>query len=121
MSDNLNLFWILITFVFFSSKEKFIISAEQNTFSMTLVDENIDSNYVRPTKIENEYLYIVTGEESVDIGEQNRYIIKFDIDSAKLINKISYKSNYGFKRGEPYPIGNKYMFISTFYDSTEEY
>ena len=89
-----------------------------SSFSIELVDENMrNSSYVRPTISEDGYLYIVTGEDYyLNSIKPRRYIISYNINSATYYKTISYQSQYGFWRGEPYAIGDnsQYLFISTF-------
>ena len=89
-----------------------------SSFSIELVDENMrNSSYVRPTISEDGYLYIVTGEDYyLNSIKPRRYIISYNINSATYYKTISYQSQYGFWRGEPYVIGDnsQYLFISTF-------
>ena len=81
--------------------------------------------YIRPAIIEDGYLYIITGENTDENEKGKRYIIKYDINTAKYIETISYETNYGFWRGEPHIIGSKsqYLFITTYfeYDNGDSY
>ena len=88
-----------------------------NYFSIKLVDENqTPGTYIRPAISENGYLYIVTGEDGYINDAMHRFIIVYDLNTARFIKKISYKSSYGFWRGEPYVVGDNsdYLFITTY-------
>ena len=115
MNKENKLFWILL--ILFSSKEIRIASVQDNPFSLILVNENIGhGNYIRSTKSEDGYLYLVTGEDFDSSRYPNRFILKFEISSAKLLDTISYHSSYRFMRGEPYSILNNYLYMTSFID-----
>ena len=90
----------------------------QNKFSIILADENMRSaTYIRPALSEDGYLYLVTGEDEEADVKRHRYIIKYDINTASFVDKITYESDYGFWRGEPSIIeDSKYLFMTTFYE-----
>jgi hypothetical protein len=76
------------------------------------------ATYIRPVS-NNDKLYIVTGEDEINYGnKRHRYIIIYDIETASYLKKITYESDFGFWRGEPYLIGenSEYLFITTFHD-----
>ena len=104
---------ILILFIFISITKVNAI----NYFSIKLVDENqTPGTYIRPTISEKGYLYIVTGEDKYINDKQNRFIMIYDLITARFVKKITYNSNYGFWRGEPYVVGDNsdYLFITTY-------
>ena len=114
---------IYILLILFSFKIYSNSSEIGNTFSIILVEENMNGGtYVRMTKSENGYLYIVAGEDSEN-NDINRYILKFDINSLTLEETIKYRSRFTFIRGEPFAIGDnsQYLFISFFHDPSGEY
>ena len=90
-----------------------------NQFKLRLVDENMKiGTYIRPILSENNYLYIVTGEDVETNSKFKRYIIKYNTKTASYVETITYQSDYDFSRGEPYILGNnyEYLFITTFCD-----
>ena len=74
------------------------------------------TNYIRPVISENGDLYIITGENEPEDSIRKRYIVKYNIDSGNFIEQISYKSNYGFWRGNAIVVGDnsEYLIITTF-------
>ena len=47
----------------------------------------------------------------------------YDLNTARFIKKITYSSNYGFWRGEPYVVGDNsdYLFITTYEENSDYY
>ena len=115
----MNLKYLFLFIFAFATKEIINSSKTENKFSLTLVDANIyNAEYIRPTISEDGYLYIVTGENDPNDNDPNRYIIKYDINSASYIETITFKSDINYMRGEPYIIGanSQYLFITSFSD-----
>ena len=92
----------------------------QLKFSIILADENMrNGTYIRPAISEDGYLYLVTGEDDETNVKRQRYVIKYDINSASFVETIKYESDFGFWRGEPSVIeDSKYLFITTFYEDS---
>ena len=115
----MNLKYLFLFIFAFATKEIINSSKTENKFSLTLVDTNIyNAEYIRPTISEDGYLYIVTGENDPNDNDPNRYIIKYDINSASYIKTITFKSDINYMRGEPYIIGanSQYLLITSFSD-----
>lgn len=55
-----------------------------------------------PTISEDGYLYIITGPNNLESNLSQRYIITYDINSAKFINKYNYNTSFAFVYGEAY-------------------
>ena len=113
----------LFLFIFaFATKEIINSSKAENKFSLTLVDTNIyNAEYIRPTISEDGYLYIVTGENDPNDNDPNRYIIKYDINSASYVKTITFKSDINYMRGEPYIIGANSQYLFSKYFKLEFY
>ena len=108
-------FTIIILFVVFLSK--YVSTTNYYTFHSVSENPGHHGKYIRPAISENGYLYIMTGEDEDIAGyTRNRYIVKFDINSGNFIEQISYKSQYGFWRGEFIFAGSnsEYLIITTF-------
>ena len=106
---------LLFLFVFFIKQ----INSETHLFSLIYAyDRMSPATYIRPVS-NNDKLYIVTGEDDINYGnKRHRYIIIYDIETASYLKTITYESDFGFWRGEPYLIGenSEYLFITTFND-----
>ena len=98
-------------------------SIHSNSYSITLVDENMNSaNYIRPLVVENSeykgYLFIITGEtanEDFQPGEQKfkRYILEYD-NEGRLYKRQIYNTIYPFRNGEIFfDEDMKYIIITT--------
>ena len=75
---------ILILFIFISITKVNSI----NYFSIKLVDENQSpGTYIRPAISEKGYLYIVAGEDKYINDKQNRFIVVYDLNTARFIIK----------------------------------
>ena len=89
----------------------------QNKFSIQLVEEKQrNGTYIRPVVSENGYLYLVTGEDDETNVKRHRYIVVYDTNTASFVKTLTYESDFGFWRGEPYLIGDnsQYLFITTY-------
>ena len=114
----LNIYISLLFFLF-----NYLLAYKEYPYSLILAYESLrPATYIRFATSENGLLYIVTGEDTLDAGKRHRYIIIYDINTASFVKKISYESNFGFWRGEPYFVGDssQYLFITTFYDEYNE-
>ena len=109
-------YFLLIFFFFFFLKK--ITSTNYISFKRVYEKGKFAGTYIRPAISEDGYLYIITGENTDENEKGKRYIIKYDINTAKYIKTITYESNYGFWRGEPHIIGSKsqYLFITTYWE-----
>ena len=88
-----------------------------NKFIFHPVYENgSPGTYIRPAISENGYLFIMTGEDVPNDTIRNRYIVKFNINSGAFVEQISYKSNYGFWRGQFVFAGenSEYLIVTSF-------
>ena len=68
-----------------------------------------------PTISEDGYLYIISGPNNLESNLSQRYIITYDINSAKFINKYNYNTSFAFVYGEAYAFLDKsqYLFINS--------
>ncbi len=60
-------------------------------FHIVYIETNREGTYLRPIINENGYLNIMTFEDKPKENIKNRYILKFDINSAIFIKKLKYK------------------------------
>ena len=108
-------FTIIILFVVFLSKN--VSTTNTYTFHSIYEKPFHHGTYIRPAISENGYLYIMTGEDDYFEGyTRNRFIVKFDINTGNFIEQISYKSQYGFWRGDFIFAGynSEYLIVTSF-------
>ena len=60
-------------------------------FHIIYIETNREGTYITPVISENSYLNIMTFEDKSKENIKNRYIVKFDINSAIFIKQIKYK------------------------------
>ena len=60
-------------------------------FHIIYIETNREGTYITPVISENCYLNIMTFEDKSKENIKNRYIVKFDINSAIFIKQIKYK------------------------------
>ena len=112
---SLNIYKSLLFFLF-----NYLLAYKEYPYSFMFAYESlVAGTYIRFAKRNNELLYIVTGEDVLKGNNKfNRYINIYHEYSASYVKTISYESDFGFWRGEPYLVGNnsQYLFITTFDD-----
>ena len=77
------------------------------------------ATYICPAPDSNGNIYLVTGEET--FTDNKIYVLKYDINSLKVIESFYYESTYSFTYGETYFISDNnkdFLFVSTFFTHT---
>ena len=108
---------ILFFFMIFFFPKEANNATTENKFTTRLVSNNFNwAEFIYPTKSEDGFLYIVTGETDPNNNNPNRYIIKYNINSATYIETFSYKSDCPFNFAESYIIGDnsQYLLMTSF-------
>lgn len=96
------------------------IEKEENNFKKAISDGLNSSSYIIPINNQNNYFYIITGENeksnsSIDIYKM--VILKYDLNSGKMINNFTFNSTFPFENPEVIFAGDnleEYLLIITF-------
>ena len=92
----------------------------ENKFSIELAEQRMrQATYICPAPDNNGNIYLVTGEET--FTDNKIYVLKYDINSLKVIDSFYYESTYSFTYGEAYFISDNnkdFLFVSTFFTDT---
>ena len=93
----------IILFIFLLFFLKTTIEKKENEYKIQVIDDLISSNYIIPVKAQNDSLYLITGENKKSISSNNTYkrvILKYDINSGKIISNFNINSEFPFENPE---------------------
>ena len=93
----------IILFIFLLLFLKTTIEKEENEYKIQIIDGLISSNYIMPVYGQNDTLYLITGENKKSISSNNTYkriILKYDINSGRMINSFIFNSEFPFENPE---------------------
>ena len=105
---------LIILLLFLNQFISNILTYDIKEFSIKLFyDIKKEGNYSRQTKLEDEFLYLIGSESNED--SNNKYIIKYDIETCSIVEMKKYYTKGDLCGGELMAINSNTLYLSSIY------